>query len=263
MIAWTKIKTTAACAAALLLTASTTTLSIQNARLSQSHARLQSQSVMWQEQLQTNQSQNDENLLALQNENRRLREQVTELHRLRGEVGQLRNSNSPGAGRIKLNELPESVRPAAEKLRELQYEQFIVAGSKALAETPLTEPEKLEYSQEMDFMKHVGLALRIYATDHQDQFPDHTDGVGHRDERSASGPPIRIGSAWQRSCVVPRDSCHNAAGQSTGTYSCISVPGARRARRQRHGLPRRIGGFLTLISTGELTAASPSSSGRC
>jgi hypothetical protein len=60
---------------------------------------------------------------------------------------------------------------SAEKLRELQYEHYIAAGQKALALQPLTQEERTNYIPEIDFMKNVGLALRIYSTDHGDEFP--------------------------------------------------------------------------------------------
>src|SRR6185295_18412765 len=75
---------------------------------------------------------------------------------------------------LNLQDAPRELQESAERLRELQYEHFIAAGQKALALQPLTDltdEEKAAYAYDINLLKNVGLALRIYATDHGDEFP--------------------------------------------------------------------------------------------
>lgn len=184
MIAWTKTKTVAAGVAALLLTIGTTTVGLQNTTLARNHQRLQQEFQRLQSQSRQTETASQQTLAALQQENQQLRQQSVELFRLRNAVTQLRNAKSPRlstAGPNKLEELPESLQQSAEVLRELQYERFVAAGAKALLQTPLSEDDRIKYADEINFMKNIGLALRIYATNHGDEFPEnieHLFGTG-------------------------------------------------------------------------------------
>lgn len=177
MIALTKAKTAALCAAVVLLTAGTATVTVQNAELAETQTRLKQQIAGLQsQQVQTDQF-DAQSVASLENENRQLRQQAVELHRLRNEVAQLQRTRSsePSLGGVRLASLPEPLREAAETLRESQYAKFVAAGAKALSELPLQEPERIEYNAEIDFMKHIGLALRIYSTDHGDEYPERIE----------------------------------------------------------------------------------------
>ena len=178
MITWTKMKTTAACVAALLVTAGTTSVSVYHAQIVQNHAKLQQERREVQTQSQQEEQQNLQMLAALQNENQQLRTQSSELSKLRNVISQLQNQQLSLASTLnsgKLNALPPSLRESAEALRELQFVKFLAAGHKAYVQAPLPEEDRMEYNEEINLMKELGLALRIYATDHGDEFPERLD----------------------------------------------------------------------------------------
>jgi RNA polymerase sigma factor (sigma-70 family) len=177
MIAITKVQAASACVAVLLMVGGTGVVTIRHAGAAQEHARLV------REQQSSGQSsgaveQAAQLLAAAREENRLLREQTRELHQLRGEVTQLgarvrSDSTLPSS----LRGAPHALKQAAETLRELQFEQFLAAGQKAITLQPLSDEERIEYIPEIDFMKNLGLALRIYASNHNDEFPATIDAL--------------------------------------------------------------------------------------
>jgi RNA polymerase sigma factor (sigma-70 family) len=178
MITWSKINGAAAYAAALILLTGTATMTVQHSQAGREHARLDEERQRLAVEAQRGEEQARAALAAAENESQQLRQQARELYQLRGAVSRLQADNRLEAANpnsLRLDSAPPELRDAAETLRELQFEKFVAAGRKQLKLSPLTEIERLEYNGEIDFVKNIGLALRIFATDHQDQFPKNLD----------------------------------------------------------------------------------------
>jgi len=189
MIAWTKMKTAVACAAAALLMTGTVTVSFQHARVQQEHERAQTTAATARQSAPDRAEQSRQLLAAAETENRALQKEAQQLHQLRNAVAQLQKQKQTlpiASGKLRLESAPPALHAAAETLRELQFQRFIAEGMKALALKPLT-PEEFptpEYISEINFMKNVGLALRIYATEHKDQYPKSLDPILEGDQLS-------------------------------------------------------------------------------
>lgn len=101
----------------------------------------------------------------------RLRRDVADIHRLRGEVDRL---NRELAERAHLRQINEQLRAEVEKLRD----QSAAGDSDLARENRIREFEERRASG-INELKALGLALRIYAGDHDDGFPSglHTPGL--------------------------------------------------------------------------------------
>jgi RNA polymerase sigma factor (sigma-70 family) len=170
MIVMTKVKTAVACAATALLMTGTATVSVQYVNAARENTALHETPVPVVIAKATD--TNNADVAAAQIENRELQRQAMALHQLRSEVSQLRQAAKPPVGgSIPLTAAPPRFREAANTLRELQFEQFVAAGRKALLDRPLPEAEQAKYIPEVAFMKELGLALRVYASRNGDTFP--------------------------------------------------------------------------------------------
>lgn len=172
LMVMTKAKTLAACAATALLMTGTATVSIQHANSARENSELRAVAVA-----APIAAQDQGDVVAAANENRELQKQSLALHRLRGEVSQLRQAvvAQPANGKVSLQSAPPRFRDAANTLRELQFEQFIAAGRKAILDQPLPKEEQEKYIPEVAFLKELGLALRVYASRNGDAFPVSLD----------------------------------------------------------------------------------------
>jgi RNA polymerase sigma factor (sigma-70 family) len=177
MMTYTKIQTAAVGAVILLMVGGTGYVGVQRAEALREHnppLNLASET----ENRHTGVLGSQQQLLAqVESENQQLREQARELYRTRDTVTQLharlRLATAP-PNALNLQNAPREFHDSAERLRELQYEHFIAAGKKAIVLQPpenLTDEEKAALPTEINFLKHIGLALRLYATDHGDEFP--------------------------------------------------------------------------------------------
>jgi hypothetical protein len=180
VIMWTKIKMTAACAVAALCLTATVTISVQCAKAAREHSRLEIKAAEVRQRASVRADREREALRVAEEENRALQLEAQQVHRLRNTVAQLQTKRSIGASEARalpLRSAPPALRGSAETLRELQFEEFVAAGRKALEIQPLTEAEfpTPEYIQEIDFFKNLGLAIRVYASNHHDEFPQSLD----------------------------------------------------------------------------------------
>ena len=180
MIAWTKLKMTAACAATALLMTGTASVCVHHARMSQEHEATLAMEASFREHAPAREERLRAAFAATENENRALQKGAEELHRLRNTVAQLQTTQKQmtarkvdPAGQIQLQEAPPRFRAAVETLRELQFKEFMAAGRKAMTLQPMTDKEfpTPEYIREINYCKNLGLALRIYASNHGDEFP--------------------------------------------------------------------------------------------
>ena len=180
MIAWTKFKTTAACAAVALLATGTITTSVHHARVVRDSQSSQALAAKQLQQATLEEAHFREAIAAAESENKQLQQAAQHLHQLRNTVAQLQKEkqrNHATTNRIRLESAPPALQASAETLRELQFQEFIAAGRKALALEPLSDTQfpTSEYVREINLFKNLGLALRIYASKHQDQFPRSLD----------------------------------------------------------------------------------------
>ena len=176
MIAWTKAKTAAACAAATLLMTATVTVSLHHTKMTQEHQRWRVEEAKLRKDASVREDRFHRALAAAESENRALQKEARQLYQLRNTVAQWQRQKQnklAEAGSIRLQSAPAPVRASAETLRELQFQEFIAAGRKALMLQPLTDKEfpTPEYISEINFFKNLGLAIRIYASNHRDEFP--------------------------------------------------------------------------------------------
>jgi RNA polymerase sigma factor (sigma-70 family) len=180
MIAWTKIKMTAACAATALLMTGTASVCVHHARVARQHDETLMANARSRQEPPVREERFRAAFEATDNENRALQGQAQELYRLRNAVAQLQTAQKQkpppsleSAGRIQLQSAPPPYRAAAETLRELQFREFMAAGRKAMTLQPMTDKEfpTPEYISEINYFKNLGLALRIYASNHGDEFP--------------------------------------------------------------------------------------------
>jgi RNA polymerase sigma factor (sigma-70 family) len=173
MIMLTKLKVTAVAVVGLMLVTGTVTVGVRQRQVAQEHARLERENLASQAQSSQTGAETGEAFAALARENQELQKQALELYRLRAQVTQLRAQQRRTAAPLppKIAGLPAELRESAETLRELEYERFVAAGQMALKLNPLSEEERVQYNGEIDLMKNAGLALRIYASDHNDEFP--------------------------------------------------------------------------------------------
>jgi RNA polymerase sigma factor (sigma-70 family) len=175
MIAWSKIETAAVCAAGLILAASLTTVHMQHERLAGQHASLQEEQIALDQWLSARQLEQQNHLAALQQENEQLRQQTADLHRLRAAIGPLREQHAALTSPQKTASTHHSLAELEEQLEEAQLQQFVWRGRKAYLQNPLSPEEEAEYSDLLYAFKSVGVALRIYATDHGDEFPENLE----------------------------------------------------------------------------------------
>jgi len=180
MIAWTKLKTTAACAVTALLMTGTASVCVHHTRVSRERETALASEASFRQEAPAREEQFRAVFTATENENRALQKDAEELHRLRNAVAQLQAAQRQkpardleSSGRIQLQSAPPPFRAAAETLRELQYQEFMAAGRKAMTLQPMTDKEfpTPEYISEINFFKNLGLAIRIYASNHGDEFP--------------------------------------------------------------------------------------------
>ena len=180
MIAWTKIKMTGACVVTALLMTGTVGVSVHHATAAREHEAALVADARIRQEAPAREEQSRAAFAATENENRALQKQAEELYRLRNAVAQLQTAHRQKptrsldpAGQIQLQSAPPPFRAAAETLRELQFREFMAAGRKAMTLQPMTEKEfpTPEYISEINFFKNLGLAVRIYASNHGDEFP--------------------------------------------------------------------------------------------
>jgi RNA polymerase sigma factor (sigma-70 family) len=177
MIALTKFKTTVACVAAMALAAGTATVTIQGNRVAEENARLQAQVNRARTDAAAVKGDSLAKLAEAEKENRELKQQAGQLYQLRNTVAQMQAAEKSRGeavrnGALRLQAAPPQFCNMAETLRELQFEKFVAAGHKAMRLQPISDAQRAEYVREIDFFKNVGLALRIYASNHGDEFPD-------------------------------------------------------------------------------------------
>lgn len=184
MIAWTKLKMTALCAATALLMTGTVSVCVHHARAAREREATLAMEASFRQDAPAHEEQLRAVFTTTENENRALQKDAEELHRLRNAVAQLQTGQRQltprsldPAGQIQLQSAPPPFRAAAETLRELQFREFMAAGRKAMTLQPMTDKEfpTPEYISEIDYFKNLGLALRIYASNHGDEFPATLD----------------------------------------------------------------------------------------
>jgi RNA polymerase sigma factor (sigma-70 family) len=177
MMTYAKVQASTAALAVLLMIGGTGYVGVQHVQALQEQSRGEAELNQMFDKPGERTAAHSQLLAQAQAENQRLREQARELYRLRDTLTQLRaqlRAPSASANALNLRDAPREFQESAERLMELQYEHFMAAGMKAITLQPLTgltEREKAEYTYEINLLKNVGLALRIYATDHGDEFP--------------------------------------------------------------------------------------------
>jgi RNA polymerase sigma factor (sigma-70 family) len=183
MMTYTKLQAGAAAAVLLLMAGGTGYVGVQHVKTFHEYKRARDPFSQVQGQVGNTPPSTDENqvLAEARLQNQQLREQARELYRLRDTVTQLRAEFQPGSAppnSLDLRNAPRELQESAERLRELQYEHFVAAGQRAIALQPLTDltdQETATYTYEINLLKNVGLALRIYASAHGDEFPSNLD----------------------------------------------------------------------------------------
>jgi hypothetical protein len=180
MITYTKIQASAAAVVVLLMVGGTGYVGVRHVQALQERGHAEEQASRIGREGGVDSATDADLMTQAQTANQRLREQAREIYRLRDQLTQLR----PQAGavpvssdRLNLQDAPADLQASAERLRELQYEQFMAAGQKAMTLQPLTQDESNTYAREVNMLKNIGLALRIYATDHGDEFPASIDAL--------------------------------------------------------------------------------------
>ncbi len=177
MMTYTKIHAGTAAAVILLMVGGTGYVGVEQIQARREHKRAEEAVSQKQNQLDAPSGVQEQMFAEAQRENRQLRVEARELYRLRDTVTQLRaqlRGVAAPPNTLRLQDAPRELHESAERLRELQYEHFVAAGLKAIALQPLeglSDEEKGAHAFEINFMKNVGLALRIYSTDHANEFP--------------------------------------------------------------------------------------------
>jgi RNA polymerase sigma factor (sigma-70 family) len=185
MMTYTKLQAGAAVAVILLMAGGTGYVGVEHVKAFHEYKRARDPFNQVQGRVDNAPPSTTENQLLAQArlQNQQLREQARELYRLRDSVTQLRAQLQPGSASpnsLDLRNAPRELQESAERLRELQYEHFVAAGQRAIALQPLTDltgQETATYTYEINLLKNVGLALRIYASAHGDEFPSTIDAL--------------------------------------------------------------------------------------
>lgn len=167
------LKTTAAVLAAAAVTGTSTYLvkEHQADRLRADYASLEESRA----KLATEQQQAIASIQLRDEQIEQLKKEVADLPRLRGEVDKL-NRDLAAMNKVQIEN--EQLRGVAGKLRDKLQTVAADSAAEKQAQMAMFEAQKARY---INFGKQLGLALRIYANDHDQSFPTESSGLNLKD----------------------------------------------------------------------------------